>query len=526
MGKAGNWIKNCWGGKKNKKKETSNRAYSFTDSEIFIRSPSDRTPPPETLKEKRVRSFGRSPPRVPTLRPADHAVLESWVEQKQAVAVAAATARLAGAAANRRGRAVEEAAAVMIQSAFRSYLARKALRALKGLVKVQALVRGYLVRRRTTATLRCMQSLATAQARARAQRMRMADESNSNYRTPSNHRKSLDMRSRPSSYNEIDWPIDESIRVVEMDVGESKRSTNSRRSFSGHPQTPQTNHRVSMRSVPNCAYSKQELRDLSLKPSALVDVSSPRARSMRFDDYYFDTAQSSSRHSSPRYSFSSAASMSDHPSHAQTHHRAVQSRAYSKQERQDLSLLQPPALVDSSPRAESGRFVDYYLDTAQSSPRASSTTSKPEYPSYDYNMMAPAYMENTEPSKAKLVRSRSGRENTEPSKAKLERSGSGREDTEPSKAKLERSRSGRENTEPSKPKAKLERSRSAPRMGADSIAGMSSRKKAPQAGTRPDSNADPWLAKLARASASGKERDHGSSGTGHTNTVYGRSRSE
>ncbi|KAI8561268.1 hypothetical protein RHMOL_Rhmol04G0325400 [Rhododendron molle] len=515
MGKAGNWIKNCWGEGKNKKKKTSNRAYSFTDSEIFIRSASDRTRPPETPKEKRVRSFGRSPPRVPTLRPADHAVLESWVEQKQAVAVAAGTAKLAGAAANRRGCSVKEAAAVMIQSAFRSYLARKALRALKGLVKVQALVRGYLVRRNTTAALRCMQSLATAQSRARAQRIRMADESNSNYQTPSNHKKSLDRRSRPSSYQEIDWPMDESIRVGEMDVGESKRSTNSRRRFSGHPQTPQTNHRVSTRSVPNRAYSKQELRDLSLKPSALVDVSSSRARSMRFDDYYLDTAQSS-----PRHSYSSAASMSDHPSHAQTHHPAVPSRAYSKQERQDLSLLQPPALGDSSPRAESGRFVDYYLDTA------SSTTSKPEYPSYDYNMMAPAYMENTEPSKAKLERSRSGREDTEPSKAKLERSRSWREDTEPSKAKLERSRSGSKTTEPSKRKAKSERSRSAPRMGANSIAGMSSRKKAPQAGTRPDSNADPWLAKLARASASGKERDHGSSGTGRSNTVYGRSSSE
>ncbi|KAE9455394.1 hypothetical protein C3L33_12710, partial [Rhododendron williamsianum] len=435
------------------------------------KSASDRKPPPETPKEKRVRSFGRLPPRVPTLRPADHAVLESWVEQKQAVAVAAATAKLAGAAANRRGRAVEEAAA-----------ARKALRALKGLVKVQALVRGYLVRRRTTATLRCIQSLVTAQARARAQRIIMADESNSNYRTLPNHRKSLDRRSRPSSYQEIDWPIDENIRIVEMDVvGESKRSTNRGRSFSGHPQTPQTNHRGSTtRSVPNRAYSKQELRDLSLKPSALVDDSSPRARSMRFDDYYFDTAQSSSRQSSPRYSYSSAASMSDHPSQAQTHHQAVQSRAYSKQERQDLSLLQPPALVD------------YYLDTAQSSRRASSGTSKPEYPEYDYNMMAPAYMENAEPSKAKLGRSRSERETTEPSK----------------------------------PKAKLERSRSAPTAGANSTAGMSSRKKAPQAGTRPDSNADPWLAKLARASASAKERDHGSSGTGHTNTVYGRSRSE
>ncbi|CAM6042241.1 unnamed protein product [Sphagnum compactum] len=71
---------------------------------------------------------------------------------------------------------VADWAALRIQTVFRAFLARRALRALKGLVRLQAVVRGHIVRRQAAITLKCMQALVRVQAQVRARRVQITPQ--------------------------------------------------------------------------------------------------------------------------------------------------------------------------------------------------------------------------------------------------------------------------------------------------------------------------------------------------------------
>ncbi|EOY07765.1 IQ-domain 1 [Theobroma cacao] len=74
------------------------------------------------------------------------------------------------------GKSEEEAAAIKIQTAFRGYLAKRALRALRGLFRLKSLMEGPVVKRQAASTLRCMQTLSRVQCQIRTRRIRMTEE--------------------------------------------------------------------------------------------------------------------------------------------------------------------------------------------------------------------------------------------------------------------------------------------------------------------------------------------------------------
>ncbi|XP_043692600.1 protein IQ-DOMAIN 19-like isoform X3 [Telopea speciosissima] len=90
---------------------------------------------------------------------------------------------------------------------------------------------------------------------------------------------------------EIDTDLEENIKMVEIDLGQPRESSNSRKSYSNHPQA-RVDPRFSAYYPSNSANSKEDHLHISSAPSALTEMSS-RACSGHFEEYSFTTAQGS-----------------------------------------------------------------------------------------------------------------------------------------------------------------------------------------------------------------------------------------
>eukprot|EP00250_Pteridium_aquilinum_P035380 c9287_g2_i1 orf=264-1646(+) len=140
---------------------------------------------------------------------ATAAAAEAAVAAAQA---AAEVVRLTGSAAHASSyyasRSRDEGAAVKIQAVFRGYLARRAFRALKGLMRLQALVQGHTVRRQATVTLRCMQSLVRVQTQVRERRCRKSEEKQrpeEAFLWQGQHRDAISKRSLSDASHQDSW---------------------------------------------------------------------------------------------------------------------------------------------------------------------------------------------------------------------------------------------------------------------------------------------------------------------------------
>ncbi|PWA46473.1 hypothetical protein CTI12_AA508540 [Artemisia annua] len=294
MGKAGKWIRNLLLGKKEQEKLNTKAGDGSRPQEastaIIPATPKRRwsfrrSSNAEKLlvNHKSCRSFDS----IITSQLVSQALFDYAINQQnhQTIRKAAVTTK----AWNRISRADAMAAATKIQAAFRSYLARKALCALRGLVKLQALVRGHLVRKRTTTMVRCMSALVAIQVRARFQRIQMVEDGESRTNVGSTTSKQGFMMAH-----------ERRLSAPQLDHNERMRDSRSKGNTS-----------ISYR---------QSSRRFSIDSSASKPEKSIRLRNKQIDEAS-TTSQTSTQHDEPNYMTRTMSSRAKARSHSEPRQR-------------------------------------------------------------------------------------------------------------------------------------------------------------------------------------------------------------
>lgn len=183
MGRKGSWFssvkkalspksKDKKGQKENNKKWLGKDGTSVTDSST-LETITVSHPHPVPVEEMKLTDVeDEQTKHAYSVAVATAAAAEAAVVAAQA---AAEVVRLTSASPF-PGKSVEEVAAIRIQTAFRGHMARRALRALRGLVRLKSLVDGPTAKRQTANTLKCMQALSRVQSQINSRRIRMSEE--------------------------------------------------------------------------------------------------------------------------------------------------------------------------------------------------------------------------------------------------------------------------------------------------------------------------------------------------------------